>query len=213
MFYFDPPDRFVTGTVGEPGQRTFFLQARKASQVVSVVLEKVQVQVLAERLDQLLDELEERGVTEATAGAATTDTGPLDEPLVEAFRATTLTLGWDADAGLVLVEARAEPIEVEIEAADDDDDDDDEGEDEDDEGSSELDASLAASILAAFEQSSDDEDGPDILRVRVTAAAARSFVQRAAQVVASGRPPCPLCGQPLDPQGHICPRRNGHYVN
>lgn len=216
MFYFDPPDRFVAGTVGEPGQRTFFLQARKASQVVSVVLEKVQVQVLAERLDQLLDELEERGVTEAAGDAATTDTAPLDEPLVEAFRATTLTLGWDADAGLVLVEARAEPIEVEIEAVDDDDDDEDEDEDDDedveDEATSSLDASIAASILAAFE-TSDDEEGPDVLRVRVTAAAARSFVQRAAQVVASGRPPCPLCGQPLDAQGHICPRRNGHYVN
>jgi uncharacterized repeat protein (TIGR03847 family) len=71
MFYFDPPDRFVAGTVGEPGQRTFFLQARKASQVVSVVLEKVQVQVLAERLDQLLDELEGRGVAE---------TAPVDGP-------------------------------------------------------------------------------------------------------------------------------------
>jgi uncharacterized repeat protein (TIGR03847 family) len=215
LFYFDPPDRFIAGTVGEPGQRTFFLQARKASQVVSVVLEKVQVQVLAERLDQLLDELEERGVTEAT-GEVAADTGPLDEPLVEAFRATTLTLGWDADAGLVLVEARAEPIEVDIEAVDDDDHDDpDEAEaddDDDEEGGAELDASLAASILAAFE-TSDDEDGPDVLRVRVTAAAARSFVRRAAEVIASGRPPCPLCGQPLDKQGHICPRRNGHYVN
>lgn len=209
MFYFDPPDRFVAGTIGEPGQRTFFLQARKASQVVSVALEKVQVQVLAERLDQLLDELEERGVTEATLPDATTDSAPLDEPLIEAFRATTLTLGWDADAGLVLVEARAEPIEIEIESADEADDDDD------DEPGAELDASLAASILAAFEtqDDDDDDDGPDILRVRVTAAAARSFVQRAAEVVASGRPPCPLCGQPLDAQGHICPRRNGHYVN
>ena len=218
LFYFDPPDRFVAGTVGEPGQRTFFLQARKASQVVSVVLEKVQVQVLAERLDQLLDELEERGVTEPTSEEDGADTGPLDEPLVEAFRATTLTLGWDADAGLVLVEARAEPIEVEIEAVDDDDDaEDDEAEeagagDDDEEGSVELDASLAASILAAFE-TSDDEDGPDVLRVRVTAATARSFVRQAAEVIASGRPPCPLCGQPLDKQGHICPRRNGHYVN
>ncbi len=211
MFYFDPPDRFVAGTVGEPGQRTFFLQARKASQVVSVVLEKIQVQVLAERLDQLLDELEERGVTEAGAAPAT-DNAPLDEPLVEAFRATTLTLGWDADAGLVLVEARAEPIEVEIEA----DDDDDEEDDEEEEGSSTsgLDASIAASILAAFESAgAGDDDGPDILRVRVTAAAARSFVQRAAHIVASGRPPCPLCGQQLDATGHICPRRNGHYVN
>jgi uncharacterized repeat protein (TIGR03847 family) len=214
LFYFDPPDRFVTGTVGEPGQRTFFLQARKASQVVSVVLEKVQVQVLAERLDQLLDELEERGVTEATSDAAATDTSPLDEPLVEAFRATTLTLGWDADAGLVLVEARAEPMEIELEAVEDDDEADPDDDDPDDEGGAELDASLTASILAAFETSDDDEeDGPDVLRVRVTAATARSFVRRAAEVVASGRPPCPLCGQPLDKQGHICPRRNGHYVN
>jgi uncharacterized repeat protein (TIGR03847 family) len=205
MFFFDPPDRFVAGTVGEPGQRTFFLQARKATQVVSVVLEKVQVQVLAERLDQLLDELEESGVTPPV----------LDEPLVETFRATTLTLGWDADAERVLVEARAEPLEVELElesAADDDEDDTTEAEAGESEATVSLDASLAASILAAFE-GADDDEGPDVLRVRVTPAAARSFVERAARLIASGRLPCPLCGQPLDPQGHICPRRNGHYVN
>ncbi|HEU4919052.1 MAG TPA: DUF3090 family protein [Candidatus Limnocylindrales bacterium] len=218
-YFFDPPDRFVAGTVGEPGNRTFFLQARKAGQLVSVVLEKVQVQVLAERLDQLLDELEARGITSATAGPAGVDSEPLDEPLIEAFRATTLTLGWDVDAERVLVEARAEPVEVEIEAEVDDEDEGaaagleaaaDVGEGEVTESA--LDASLAASIIAAFE-SVDDDDGPDVLRVRVTAQAARSFVERAAKVVASGRPPCPLCGQPLDPQGHICARRNGHYVN
>jgi NAD(P)-dependent dehydrogenase (short-subunit alcohol dehydrogenase family) len=83
-----------------------------------------------------------------------------------------------------------------------------------------LDAGLAASIRAAFEGREDDDgdddddlEGPDVLRVRLSAATARSFVERAARVVASGRPPCPMCGQPLDPQGHICPRRNGHYVN
>jgi uncharacterized repeat protein (TIGR03847 family) len=210
MFFFDPPDRFVAGTVGEPGQRTFFLQARKASQVISVVLEKVQVQVLAERLDQLLDELEERGVTPPIPDGVAPDVEPLDEPLVEAFRATTLTLGWDVDAERVLVEARAEPIEIEIET-----DDESEAGPEDEERTEGLDESLAASILAAFQQAEDEDDdeGPDILRVRVTAAAARSFVERAAKIVASGRPPCPLCGQPLDPQGHICARRNGHYVN
>jgi uncharacterized repeat protein (TIGR03847 family) len=223
MFYFDPPDRFVAGTVGEPGQRTFFLQARKASQVVSVVLEKVQVQVLAERLDQLLDELEEHGVTETPAVAAL-DTEPLDEPLIEAFRATTLTLGWDPDAERVLVEARADPVEVEVEIdADEIGLTDEEAAAVEAAGSTvELDAGLAASIHAAFEASAseaedededDDLEGPEVLRVRVSAAAARSFVERAARVVASGRPPCPMCGQPLDPQGHICPRRNGHYVN
>jgi uncharacterized repeat protein (TIGR03847 family) len=63
------------------------------------------------------------------------------------------------------------------------------------------------------EDDDEDEDGPDLLRVRMTADAARSFVERAVRIVASGRPPCPLCGQPLDPTGHLCPRRNGNYVN
>jgi uncharacterized repeat protein (TIGR03847 family) len=223
MFYFDPPDRFVAGTIGEPGHRVFFLQARKSSQVVSVVLEKVQVQVLAERLDQLLDELEENGITPAVT-ADTSDTEPLDEPLIEAFRATTLTLGWDPDAERVLVEARADPVELEVEIdADDIALTDEEAAAVEATGSTvELDAGLAASIRAAFEAAgtdvededeNDDLEGPDVLRVRVSAATARSFVERAARVVASGRPPCPMCGQPLDPQGHICPRRNGHYVN
>ena len=109
------------------------------------------------------------------------DVRPLDEPLNEAFRAGSLTLGWDGDAERVLVEARAQSEDGEAIDPDEDDD--------------------------------EDEDGPDLLRVRITADAARSFVARAARVVAAGRPPCPLCGAPLDPQGHICPRRNGHYVN
>jgi len=55
-----------------------------------------------------------------------------------------------------------------------------------------------------------DEDGPDKLRVVLTGAAARQFAERAERVVAAGRPPCPFCNQPLDPDGHICPRQNGH---
>jgi len=185
-YLFDPPDRFVAGTIGEPGARAFFLQARDGPRVVSILLEKVQVAVLADRLGELLAELERRGVPEVLAAAVDPepgagDTGPLDEPLNEAFRAGSLTLGWDGTAARVLVEARAQ--DEDGEAIDPDDDDD------------------------------EDEDGPDLLRVRITAAAARSFVARATRVIASGRPPCPLCGQPLDPQGHICPRRNGHYVN
>jgi uncharacterized repeat protein (TIGR03847 family) len=189
-YIFDPPDRFVAGAIGEPGDRAFFLQAREGRRVVSVALEKVQVAVLAERLGALLDELGRRGVAEvessepdpeAGMAEAGDDAGALDEPLNEAFRAGSLTLGWDGGAGRVLVEARAQ--DEDGEAIDPDEDDD------------------------------EDEDGPDLLRVRMTAAAARGFVARAARVVAGGRPPCPLCGAPLDPLGHICPRRNGHYVN
>jgi uncharacterized repeat protein (TIGR03847 family) len=191
-YIFDPPDRFIAGTVGEPGDRTFFLQARDGGRVVSVALEKVQVAVLAERLGALLDELDNRGIAPVETLASTDasivddvdadpDSRPLDEPLNEAFRAGSLTLGWDGGAERVLVEARAQ--DEDGEAIDPDEDDD------------------------------EDEDGPDLLRVRMTASAARSFVARAEQVVAGGRMPCPLCGAPLDPLGHICPRRNGHFVN
>jgi len=184
VFLFDTPDRFVAGTLGEPGNRTFFLQARDGPRVVSVSLEKIQVAALAERLDALLDELERRGISsEGPDGTSTRDALPLDEPLNEAFRATTLSLGWDGSNDLVLVEARAE------------EEDDEEGE------------------AVAVETGDDDPDGPDLLRVRLSAASARGFVERAVRVLTAGRPPCPLCGEPLDPQGHLCPRRNGHLLN
>jgi uncharacterized repeat protein (TIGR03847 family) len=215
LFQFDPPDRFVAGTIGQPGNRTFFLQARRAGQIVSVVLEKVQVAVLAERLGVLLDELEARGIA-LPSEVVLPDSSPLDEPINESFRATTLTLGWDGDAEQILVEARAEDDE------DDDDDDDDEAEviAEDDPDVIDLSAvegiagSPAGELLAAFEGiDEDDLEGPDTLRVRLSVEVARAFVNRAVEVISAGRLPCPLCGQPLDPQGHICPRRNGHYVN
>ena len=145
------------------------------------------------------------------------DPAPLEEPINDAFRATTLMLGWDGDAERILVEARAdgEDDDEELDA------DEAEGDEEEDEGETidlssieGLAGSPAGELLAAFEGvDEDDEDGPDTLRVRLSPAEARSFVNRALTVVAAGRLPCPLCGQPLDPQGHICPRRNGHYVN
>ncbi len=55
----------------------------------------------------------------------------------------------------------------------------------------------------------DADDGPDLLRVRIDAPAARAFVRHAEALVSAGRPACPFCGQPLDPQGHFCPRGNG----
>jgi uncharacterized repeat protein (TIGR03847 family) len=150
--------------------------------VVSVALEKVQVAALVQRLDQLLDELDRRGIEgAASVDAFDADPAPLDEPINEAFRAGTLSLGWDTQDDLVLLEAREQT--------------EDEEEDEEE----------------AFDD--DTDDGPDLLRVRMTAFAARAFVGRALRVLAAGRPPCPLCGQPLDPQGHLCPRRNGHRLN
>lgn len=186
-YLFDTPDRFVTGTVGAPGNRTFFLQARDGTRIVSVALEKVQVAVLAQRLGDLLEELERRGI-EGTAEreGLVGDTAAMDEPINEAFRVGTLSLGWDATDDMIVLEAR-ELVEAEEEDA------------EAEEGEAFVD--------------DDDEDGPDLLRVRITPAYAQEFIARAMRLVAAGRPPCPLCGQPLDPQGHLCPRRNGHRLN
>lgn len=184
---YDPPDRFVAGTVGEPGQRTFFLQARGPNgRVTSVALEKEQVALLAQQLDRLLDEvLRTSGGSApvpAVAPSETEDLAPLDLPVEEDFRVGTLALGWDPQAGRVVIVAQA-PTDG----------------DEDGESAPEIDIEDDATA-----------DGPDLLRVRLTGTMARAFAKRAQAVVSAGRPPCPFCGLPLDRSGHICPRQNGY---
>ncbi|MFG1610843.1 DUF3090 domain-containing protein [Actinoplanes sp. NPDC049265] len=188
---FEPPERFVAGTVGEPGDRTFFLQARGGGRVISVALEKVQVSLLAEKLEELLTEASRRfGVDLPEVPAlATHDNEPLDTPVDEEFRVGTLGLAFDVDTTTVVIEAIEAgegEAEVDLGAEDEDVADDDEDEDEPD-------------------------DDLDRLRVRLTPEATRAFIDRARRVVAAGRPPCPLCGQPLDPAGHLCPRHNGYH--
>jgi uncharacterized repeat protein (TIGR03847 family) len=176
VFSYDPPERFIAGTVGQPGERTFYLQASARGRVTSVALEKVQVSRLAERLAELLDEELRRG-GDVPAGGMAADDGPLDLPLLEEFRVGVIALAWDRDGQRVVIEAQEESE-------------------------------------SPIEPLTDDipEDGPGVLRVRITPAVARAFSERALRLVSQGRPPCPLCGLPLDASGHICPRQNGHRV-
>ncbi len=188
VFLYDPPDRFVAGTVGLPGRRTFFLQASASGRTTSVALEKAQVEALAERVDELLDEVVRRSggnaPVPAVAPAEVDDTEPLESPVDEEFRVGTMALAWDGEGERMVVEAQAV---VELEADSDED-------------------------LAEAEERllQDDENGPPMLRVRLSGAMARSFAKRALEVVNAGRPPCPLCSLPLDPEGHVCPRQNGY---
>jgi uncharacterized repeat protein (TIGR03847 family) len=197
---FEPPERFVAGTVGEPGDRTFFLQARGGGRVVSVALEKVQVSLLAEKLEELLTEASRRfGVELPDAPVlGTSDNEPLDTPVDEEFRVGTLGLAFDVDTTTVVIEAieagEAE-VEVELDVDDESDDVDDDPDDDDDD----------------LDVDDEPDDDLDRLRVRLTPEATRAFIDRARRVVAAGRPPCPLCGQPLDPAGHLCPRHNGYH--
>lgn len=178
LHYFDQPRRFVVGTVGQPGERVFYLQASDDGRTVSVALEKAQVAVLTERLEQLLAEVETEVGHSTDPLQLSPDTEPLENPVDEEFRVAAMGLAYDAEAGLVIIEAQA-PAES-VEAAE-------------------------ATLLE------DTDDGPDALRVRIPRRAALEFIERARLVVAAGRPPCPLCNQPLDPQGHVCPRQNGYH--
>jgi uncharacterized repeat protein (TIGR03847 family) len=203
VYSFDRPDRFIAGALGVPGQRTFFIQASKGSQHISVALEKTQVAVLAERIASLLLALREGGVTigEELPGPAPT----LAEPVVEQFRVGTMSLGWDGEAGRVVIEAR-EIGEADIDSEGeigDSDEDEDEDEDEATEGAEDEDVELRS--LAA-----DLDDPRDVVRVELEPQAALRFASGALEVVRAGRPPCPLCGAPLEPTGHFCVRRNGH---
>lgn len=114
---YDAPDRFVAGTVGSPGERTFFLQAREGSRLTSVALEKEQVTVLAERLDDLLSQVEQDRDIDVS-GESDADRSPLDRPIEEEFRVGTMTLAWDDDAGTVTIEAFAVTENEEDESSD-----------------------------------------------------------------------------------------------
>jgi uncharacterized repeat protein (TIGR03847 family) len=177
---FDPPERFVAGTVGPPGQRTFFLQARSGPRVTSVALEKQQVAVLAERIDELLDELLDASEADSPIPAippvALEDNEPLEQPIVEEFRAGTMTLSWDADDERIVVEVF--PV-------------------------------LEDPGTDPSEPEAEEPEPEEVLVVRLPAGAARAFSKRAQAVVSAGREPCPFCGSPLDPSGHLCPRANG----
>jgi uncharacterized repeat protein (TIGR03847 family) len=115
LHLFDRPARFVAGTVGQPGERTFYLQASdEAGRTVSVALEKTQVQVLADRMSELLDEVATRANTVIPPEADVDDLDPLEMPVDEEFRVAAMGLAWDGAAQAVVVEAVAggeEPID------------------------------------------------------------------------------------------------------
>jgi uncharacterized repeat protein (TIGR03847 family) len=182
---YDPPERFVTGTVGAPGDRTFFLQAREGARLTSVVLEKQQVQVLAERIEQLLDQVAaDAGADEIDDLSAepTTDTAPLDQPIEEEFRVGTMTLSWDGEDGVVVIEAFAVT---------------------DSDTETDPDAGEAG-------EDADEIEADEAVVIHVRPAMARGFARRARLVVSAGREQCPFCGGPMDPSGHLCPRSNGY---
>jgi uncharacterized repeat protein (TIGR03847 family) len=175
VYEFAWPDRVVVGTIGLPGARTFYLQVRAGTQIVSIALEKQQSALLAEKIDEILDQLITVEGNSFSVPASTpielVDNDQL-EAVQEQFRTGAMSLGWDPTTAQVVIEAY--PI------TDVDADDYDESLDED--GATE----------------------PEMLLVRMPVGTARAFAKRTREIVGAGRPTCSLCGYPIDADGHIC---------
>lgn len=98
MLELDPVDRITVGAVGEPGQRVFYLQARREDQLVTLIVEKQQVQLLAATVVDILSRL----------GKEVEETPEIDmeleEPILPEWRAGRLAIGYEEDRDLVLLE-------------------------------------------------------------------------------------------------------------
>ena len=172
---FDWPDRLVIGTVGQPGERTFYIQARAGKQLVSVAMEKQQSAALAERIEEVLDELMAEDGNPFSVPALTpeglVDNDPLEQPVEEQFRAGAMGLGWDPTTAQLVIEAF--PI-IEVEAEE----------------------------LEVVDM--EELEPEEVLVIRIPVGTARAFAKRTREVVGAGRPICPLCSLPMDAGDHIC---------
>lgn len=196
-FHLTDPTHFTTGTVGTPGQRTFFLQADDGGEVVTFKVEKQQVAALAEYLAGVLADLP--AVPEPVPAAP-----ELIEPAEHEWTVGSIGIAVDEDSDrIILVVHELDP----------------DSEDDEQEGSDEV-ADLLAELTGLDVEDDEDDDVDDlddmfdedsdaaIARLRLTRAQVAAFVVRAGELMSAGRPLCPFCGLPSDPEGHFCPRAN-----
>lgn len=186
-FDLERPEHFTAGTVGPPGQRVFYLQACEGETLVTLKVEKEQVGALADYLAGFLPRLPGKPAAGETAPM-------LLEPIRPAWDVGALGVGYDEANDRVVIVAN-EAVES--------------GDDEDDGGEAAAAASEGAPEVAETAGEPEAAAGATA-RLHVTRPQAAAFVERARALVKAGRPTCRVCGQPIDPAGHLCPRRNGH---
>jgi uncharacterized repeat protein (TIGR03847 family) len=219
----DPVDRITAGAVGSPGSRVFYLQGRQGDQLITLLLEKQQVQLLAASVVEILAR-----VGKETGQGPPEEQMELEEPLVPEWRAGRLSIGYHEERDLLLLEV--EEVADEETTGDDEDEDADDEDDEAEEASAlgpslgTLDDIEAGVVFGTEPEDGDEEEDLDGLpepadsavqlqRVRFWATREQmlSLARHGAAVCARGRPRCQLCGNPMDEDGgHRCPALNGH---
>jgi uncharacterized repeat protein (TIGR03847 family) len=179
-------DWATVGTVGPPGQRVFYLQARQGADQVTLKLEKQQVAAIAQFLGEILSDLP------VADPLPDDDAMALAEPVQAEWAVGGLQLAYDSEADRIVIVAE--------EIGGDEDEEEDAGEP----GGTE--AGPGRGPSAAGDPPADRGTG----RLSLTRTLAAAIVRRGWDLVAAGRPACALCGRPIDPDGHSCPRTNGH---
>jgi uncharacterized repeat protein (TIGR03847 family) len=173
----------TVGTLGEPGHRTFFLQARQGGEQVTLKLEKQQVAALSQFIGEILSDLP------APESTPEEEELELAEPVQAEWVVGSIQLAYDSDADRILVVA--EEVTAEEPGS------------EDDEFLTEAEVDLPSPGTGSSEDQA-------VGRFGLTRGQAAAMVRRGWDLVRAGRPACPLCGSPMDPEGHSCPRTNGH---
>ena len=163
---FSRPERFIAGTVGEPGERAFYLQVRSSYRLFSVAVEKAQVQAIIARLDVMVAGIRKSNPL-INIEKFPIDDAPLESPVEAEFQVGAMSLAWDEDSALISIE------------------------------------------LYELEEDEEDSSG-EVADIKISLGMAISFTVRSKAVVNAGRLPCPFCGIPIDPRGHLCPRANGY---
>jgi len=163
---FSRPERFIAGTVGEPGERAFYLQVRSSYRLFSVAVEKAQVQAIIARLDVMVAEIRKSNPL-ISIEKFPTDDAPLESPVESEFQVGAMSLSWDEVSALICIE------------------------------------------LYELEEDEEDSSG-EVVEINISLGMATAFTARSKAVVNAGRLPCPFCGIPIDPRGHLCPRANGY---
>ena len=179
----NPADKFIVGTIGEPGSRQFFLQFSSSSGINTVAIEKEQLMALVERFEELIRELKRKKLAsdkELFSPSVKLESN-LDFPIEEDFRAGVMGITWEPEEESVSLEVQEISDQQEF-----------------------------TDLIQIDSDTSDFEYPPEILQATLKISQIRGFISLADRVISAGRELCPFCGLPVNPGGHLCPRANGY---
>jgi uncharacterized repeat protein (TIGR03847 family) len=186
----NPVSHITTDAIGKPGERVFYLQGTQDDRIVTLLIEKIQIQSLAVGVEQFLSEINQKypELQEASADYME-DKMHIFPPVDPLFRVGEIGLGYDSDNDLMVLVTR------ELAA----------GESTDQPTETQ---EAIGSIGMESEGEATEESG--VVRFWCTRSQIRAMCHWGIEVANRGRPICPQCGEPMEPEGHFCPKKNGH---